>query len=155
MCGHCIIYNVHFVLCCYQLIEEVIIVYNPNMQFIPQFQYNPAPNNGITWVQGIEGAKAYQLQPNSNTVLMDSENDCIFYIKVSDNIGMSSLRVFKYSEVTSVPKETPKPSNEIDLSQYVKKDELQALLTSIMAQENKNEQTVSATQSKSTKSTSH
>ena len=43
-------------------------------------QYYQQPNNGINWVQGIEGGKAYQLPPNSNAVLMDSENDGIFYI---------------------------------------------------------------------------
>ena len=51
---------------------------------------NPYTNNqtNITWVQGIETAKAYQLPSNSSALLMDNENDGVFYIKVSDNIGM-------------------------------------------------------------------
>ena len=61
--------------------------------------YRPQTMNNITWVQGVEGAKAYQLSPNTNVQLMDSENDGIFYIKTSDNIGMCNLRVFKYEEI--------------------------------------------------------
>ncbi len=103
--------------------------------------YYPTPqNNGINWVQGIEGAKAWQLSPNSNVILMDSENDGRFYIKISDNVGMCSLRIFDYSEVT----EQPTQSN-IDLSQYVKKSELESLLNQMLG--GTNEQSVSATKS--------
>lgn len=82
-------------------------------------------NNGIIWVQGIEGAKAYQLSPNSNAILMDSENDGRFYIKVSDNVGMCNLRRFKYQEET----ETQTP--QVDMSQYVTRQELENALRSI------------------------
>ena len=99
----------------------------------------PQTNNGIVWVQGVEGAKAYQLMPNSNTVLMDSENDGIFYIKTSDNVGMCNLRVFKYEEVT----EQPKP--QIDTSQFVTREELQEALAKIGVA---HEQTVPATKPK-------
>ena len=54
--------------------------------------------NNIVWVQGIEGAKAYQLNPNSMMILLDSETEGKMYIKVSDNIGMSNLRTFNYVE---------------------------------------------------------
>lgn len=94
--------------------------------------------NGITWVQGIEGAKAWQLSPGSNALLMDSENDGVFYIKVSDNVGMCSLRTFKYEEVVSNP--TP----QVDLSEYVKKTELEALINNMLGGKS-NEQPVSAT----------
>ena len=94
-------------------------------------------NNGITWVQGIEGAKAWQLSPNSNILLMDSENDGKFYIKVSDSIGMCNLRVFEYKEVTN--EATPASP---DLSQYVKKSELQELINSMIGG-NSNEQSLS------------
>ena len=82
-------------------------------------------NNGINWVQGVEGAKAYQLTPNSNVQLMDSENDGIFYIKTSDNIGMCNLRTFKYEEIVE-------KSTKPDMSEYVKKSELQDLLNSML-----------------------
>ena len=84
-------------------------------------------NNGINWVQGIEGAKAYQLPPNSNVQLLDSENDGIFYIKISDNVGMCTLRKFRYTEIFDEPQ-----APQMDLSDYVKKSELQELLESML-----------------------
>lgn len=83
---------------------------------------NPYPriNNGINWVQGIESAKAFQLMPNSNVMLLDSENEGIFYIKTSDNVGMCNLRTFKYEEVQA--------SNKVDTSQFITRDELQSIL---------------------------
>ena len=97
-----------------------------------QMYQRPVMNNGITWVQGIEGAKAFQMTPNSNVILMDSENDGKFYIKVSDNVGMCNLRRFRYEE------ETDTPTQSIDMSKYVTREELQNALRGI-----KNEQSVS------------
>lgn len=79
----------------------------------------------IKWVQGLEGAKSYQLMPNSNVVLMDSENDGMFYIKSSDNVGMCKIRTFKYEEVQQKEKE------------YITRDELMEMLKEL-----KNEQTI-------------
>lgn len=93
-------------------------MYN-NEFYRPQFI-----QNGINWVQGLEGAKAYQLMPNSNVILMDSENDGFFYIKVSDNVGICNLRVFKYEEVADYNK----PAVPIDTSQFVTKTELEEIL---------------------------
>ena len=101
-------------------------------------QFYQPQTNGINWVQGIEGAKAWQLVPNSNAVLLDSENDGIFYIKISDNVGMCTLRAFKYEEM----KAETKQSQPLDLSEYVKKSELESLITSILGGM-KNEQPVS------------
>lgn len=108
----------------------------------PQMYQNPytnryAPSNGIIWVQGIEGAKAYQLQPNSNAILMDSEIDGRFYIKTCDSVGMCTLRKFTYTECLE---SEDKP---IDLSGYVTKQELDNAIAKIMGELN-NEQTVSA-----------
>jgi hypothetical protein len=104
-----------------------------------QNPYMPKPNNsGINWTQGIEGAKAFGLQPKESIVLLDSEADNIMYIKVCDDIGRCTLRVFEYSEVTN------KMSNNMDMSEYVKKSELESLLNDMLGG-TKNEQTVSRT----------
>lgn len=69
-------------------------------RFVPQQPQSMMPqNNGIIWVQGEVGAKAYQVAPNTTTVLFDSEND-LLYIKISDNIGMCQLRTFHLNEIT-------------------------------------------------------
>ena len=108
---------------------------NPYLQ-----NYRPVqPNPGILWVQGREGAKAYQLQPSGNAVLMDSENEGIFYIKTSDSVGMCNLRTFKFVEVTE---QETKPN----LNDYVKKSELQALLNEMLGGGDNGKQSVSTAQ---------
>ena len=124
-----------------------------NFNYIPQKNqfssyFNPATGasastNNIVWVQGIEGAKAWQLNPNSMVILLDSEAEGKMYIKVSDNIGMSSLRIFNYTE--ELPKGNNSDvtiNNDLDLSQYVKKDELIDVIKEVL-----NEQSVSTTAS--------
>ena len=95
-----------------------------------------ASTNNIVWVQGIEGAKAWQLNPNSMVILLDSEVEGKMYIKVSDNIGMSSLRIFNYvEEMPSASTTNATVNNDLDLSQYVRKDELNKLIKEIVANE--------------------
>ena len=124
-------------------------LFNPNNPYntmYPYNNYNTASQavNGIIWVQGIEGAKAYQLQPNSNAILMDSENDETFYIKVSDNVGMCNLRVFKYKEQIN------NPSTIVNPDEYVKKNDLktevETIVNSIIG-EKSNEQSISTAKS--------
>ena len=110
---------------------------NPYNPYNNQYSMNAMQQstNNINWVQGIEGAKAFQLAPNSNVILMDSENDGIFYIKTSDNVGMCKLRTFRYEEIdTTAP----------NMSDYVKKSEVEDIVKSIIRSKN-NEQSVSTT----------
>ena len=120
-----------------------------NFNYVPQRNqfssyFNPATGasastNNIVWVQGIEGAKAWQLTPNSMVILLDSEAEGKMYIKVSDNIGMSSLRIFNYTEeILKNNSENVTINNDLDLSQYVKKDELIDVIKEVM-----NEQSIS------------
>ena len=107
-------------------------------------------NNGIIWVQGIEGAKAYQIPQNSNIILMDSEKNRM-YIKTSDNIGMCNLRIFDFTEVTETSQGHNSVATQHDLSQYVTRDELNNILEQLNGGKD-NEQSVQPT--KSNKSTS-
>jgi hypothetical protein len=126
--------------------------YNPQRSQFPTY-FNSTPGvststNNIVWVQGIEGAKAWQLSPNSMVILLDSEVEGKMYIKVSDNIGMSSLRVFNYVEEIPVNTSTKVTNDkDLDLTQYVRKDELTELLKEIL-----NEQSISTAASESGKS---
>lgn len=109
---------------------------NPYYTMQNQFQQT---KNGIIWVQGIEGAKAYQLTPNSNVMLLDSEVDGRFYIKVSDNIGMCNLRIFEYKEITDTSK-----TEKVDMSQYVTREELNKIIDSLKKGDS-NEQSIQTT----------
>ena len=123
--------------------------FNPQRSQFSSY-FNPATGasastNNIVWVQGIEGAKAWQLNPNSMVILLDSEAEGKMYIKVSDNIGMSSLRIFNYVEEIPTGKVTE--NLDLDLSLYVRKDELTKLLKEIL-----DEQSISTAASESDKS---
>lgn len=63
---------------------------------------NPNTNNtgGVNWVPGMNGAKSWKMYPNTMDILLDELNDGIFYIKSTDNVGMTSaFRAFKYAEI--------------------------------------------------------
>lgn len=99
--------------------------------------YNPyaraqVPANNIIWVQGIEGAKAQQIQPNSSLLLLDSESDH-FYMKVCDQYGICMpIKIYKFEEeIPAATAPTMGPGAAVaaqDMSQYVTKEELEALL---------------------------
>ncbi len=57
-------------------------------------------NNGVNWVQGESGARAWLMGANSTVLLMNSEAPQ-FFIKQTDQYGMPMpLRTFTYTEVT-------------------------------------------------------
>lgn len=62
---------------------------NYYQNFQPQNQ-NTSQQTNITFVNGIEGAKAYQMSPNSSALLMDSDNSK-FYVKTTDSLGVAKI----------------------------------------------------------------
>lgn len=92
----------------------------PN-QYQPQAS-QPA-NNGIVWVQGLEGAKAYPVAAGNSVLLMDSETS-VFYIKSTDASGMPQpLRTFDYTE--------RKEQEAAPTADYVTRDEFEAKLAEL------------------------
>lgn len=76
-----------------------------NQQNFPQQQpqmQNPQPTmqmqSNIEYVNGIEGAKAFILPPNTKKLLLDSDN-AFFYIKTTDTQGKPSVRRFRYIDI--------------------------------------------------------
>ena len=59
------------------------IPYQPMQQYQqmlqPQVQPQPQQSSGLTWVQGIEGAKSHFVSPGQSALLMDSESNSFFY----------------------------------------------------------------------------
>lgn len=93
------------------------------MQVVPQYQSNQS-DNGIIWVQGESGAKAFPVQNGKSVVLFDSETER-FFIKSTDGSGMPQpLRIFNYSET----EESESKSNKIDPSQFITRDEFEELV---------------------------
>lgn len=93
--------------------------YNPGPQSQSQQQASYIP---LTFVNGIEGAKAYIVSPNSTIYLRDSDSDKIF-IKSSDAQGRLMLRTYRLVEVNENEPKQPVQ----DLSSFATKDALKAV----------------------------
>lgn len=108
--------------------------YNPqmnNQQFLPQIQ-----TQNLIRVNGIEGAKAYQMSANSIVSLFDA-NDDIMYIKSTDGAGFPSIRTFSFTEV----KEDNKPAQQVD---YISREEFEEFKKELM---NNGKQSISRSKS--------
>lgn len=75
--------------------------YNPYQQYASQ-----QPQQGLIKVTGLDGAKAYQMPPNSVAALFDANND-IFYVKSTDGAGFPTIRAFAFT-----PYNMEQPNNE-------------------------------------------
>lgn len=65
------------------------------------YNFNPYQpyEQSLVRVTGIDGARAYQMRPNSTVALFDANND-YFYIKTTDGAGFPTIRTFKFEEAT-------------------------------------------------------
>lgn len=109
-------------------------------QQMMQMPQAPQQNNGVLWVQGEAGAKAFPVAPGGSLVLMDAENNT-FYVKSSDQSGMPHMRVFDYVERTAVQNQ-PVAAQMPQGGDYVTRAEFDALaqkLAALMPQESKGE----------------
>ena len=89
------------------------MAYNPNL-YMPQYSgypqvtwsYHPQtvtsqPINGLVSVTGVEGAKAYQLPPNSSMPLFDNDSD-VMYVKTTDAAGYPTIRTFRFEPMEPI-----------------------------------------------------
>lgn len=83
-----------------------------NNNFSTQLQ-----QNNLIRVTGIDGAKAYQMSPNSSVALFDSDSD-IMYVKTTDGAGFPTIRTFRFEPIEDVPKVQ---------DAYITRDEFDAL----------------------------
>lgn len=78
--------------------------------------------SNIISVTGIEGARAFNIAPNSSVLLLDGENP-VMYLKTSDSIGMQKITVYSLAEVHN----NPVPVKEDKPVEYVTKEAFDAL----------------------------
>ena len=120
---------------------------NPYASLIPQNQYyNPQMNNqqifpqeqtqNLIRVNGIDGAKAYQMNANSTVALFDSNED-IMYIKNTDGAGFPSIRMFKFEEVNEI-------TNNEEKQDYISRKEFEEFKKELM---NNGKQSISRSKS--------
>lgn len=105
---------------------------NPNM---PQMQVQQPQQNFIPMIytNGVIGAKAYILAPNSTIFLKDSESNMIF-MKKSDNEGKCTLSAYEMTPIQLDENDVPiKPKNEQVISannkiNYLTKEDLKDIV---------------------------
>ena len=122
-------------------------MYPQNNNYFNPYARAQVPANNIIWVQGIEGAKAQQITPNSSLLLLDSESDH-FYMKVCDQYGICMpIKVYKFEE--EVPSAAAVPLATVEAgaaAQYITRDEVIELIKEFK----QNEQSVPTNPSKYT-----
>ena len=101
--------------------------------------YQPQPvqqpqQNGIIWVSGEAGAKAYMVAPNNTVQLWDSESQTI-YLKSADASGMPSFKVLDYTirDTGKNGSNTAPVLTDDKLSTFATKDEIKAISDKITA----------------------
>lgn len=83
-------------------------------------------NSGIIWVSGKGEADGYLVAPNSAVALWDANNPVI-YLRKADSTGKPATVVYDLVERTDNP--VPQQATpQIDLSQYVTRDQLDDIL---------------------------
>lgn len=87
--------------------------------------YNQPRLNYYAFVNGIEGAKSFQVAPNQTMMLMDSDSPVV-YMKTANSLGQATLRYFKLVEVNENEVKSP-ASSEFSLESLKKEvEELKA-----------------------------
>ena len=88
-------------------------------QPFPMMQNSPQQ---LTKVSGLEGAKAYQMPPNSAAALFHESED-ILYVKTTDGAGFPTIRTFRFE-----PFEVEEPTPQ----KYVTQEEFEAFKQEVL-----------------------
>ena len=86
----------------------------------------PQMSNDMIWVQGLAGAKAYLVAPNTTVTLWDSESETI-YLKSCDSNGMPSMRILDIKERTETPSKMPSVQAEQSTKEFALADDLKGI----------------------------
>lgn len=97
--------------------------YTANMyQQNQQYQSgNVNTDTNITFVNGVEGAKAFQLRPNQSVILMDSDNSK-FYVKSTDSLGVAKISSYSFTEDENLAGQNQGQQNTANTDQLSKED---------------------------------
>lgn len=85
----------------------------------------PVPNTSIAWVRGEAEAYAFPVSAGSSVLLMDRDS-MVLYAKSVDMAGRLSVETFDL--VKREPKQPEESTAAMDLSGYVKTEDLEAIV---------------------------
>lgn len=70
------------------------------------------PGMQLIRVTGMDGAKAYQMPPNSVVPLFDADND-VMYVKSTDGAGFPTIRAFAFQPIENPTPQTLEQSSKL------------------------------------------
>jgi hypothetical protein len=106
----------------------------PTVQY-PTSQYSAQqPVHGFVYVTGLDGAKAYQMPPNSEMPLFDSTCDGRMFIKTTDGAGFPTIKVANCTTEESQPKPDPDVTQDDMAAMHKEMDELRARCQELSAE---------------------
>ena len=93
---------------------------NPYMDRLAQMQQTQPqqPRDGLIRVTGMDGARAYQMPPNSAVALFDGGQD-VFYVKTTDGAGFPTIRAYSFQPMEQ--------AQAMGASEYVTRAEFEQL----------------------------
>lgn len=91
----------------------------------PQYGQQPQPpmqtQTGLNRVTGIEGARAFQVPPNSVVPLFDDTQD-VFYIKTTDSGGFPTLKGYRFSPIEDAPTQPTQGLTRSEIEQIIREE---------------------------------
>lgn len=91
----------------------------------PQYGQQPQPpmqsQTGLNRVTGIEGARAFQVPPNSVVPLFDDTQD-VFYIKTTDSGGFPTLKGYRFSPIEDTPTQPTQGLTRPEVEQIIREE---------------------------------
>lgn len=96
----------------------------------------------LTYVNGLEGAKAYFMGTNQVAYLRDNNDDSILYEKKTDNVGKYQMKAYKLTELKTENNSTFVMPNTTDSMKVLesKLDAIYSLLAPKVSEVSKDEQ---------------
>lgn len=101
----------------------------PPQPYQPQTP-QPTINTNKTYVSGIEDVRLYRLPPNSEYIFLDNDKSILYQKKVDSN-GQFEVKAYEITECNANTATVAQPT--IDLSNYVPRNEFEALQSEIKA----------------------
>lgn len=87
------------------------MLYNPYQQAQQQMQQPQTVYHPLTYVSGVEGAKAFVVDANKKVFLLDSETNEKLFIKYADNEGRYKMETYRLVKDDGSAKQESKPQN--------------------------------------------
>ena len=94
---------------------------NQYPQYGQQAQPPTQQQTGLNRVTGIEGARAFQVPPNSVVPLFDDTQD-VFYIKTTDSGGFPTLKGYRFTPIEDAPTQQAQGLTRPEIEQIIREE---------------------------------